>query len=143
MPTRGRLFTAEDQMLPILRQRCRRARHVPRAVTSRGRASWSADDVLARFPYQEHPKNIALVVALARGLGIPSAIALAEMADHVVPDLGVLKTYPEVLYLGRKVSFTNGMSANERTGALSNWRRTGFADHDPEGLIRCAGSSPW
>jgi hypothetical protein len=52
------------------------------------------------------------------------------MADNVVPDLGVLKTYPRVAHAGRTVAFTNGMSANERTGALSNWVRMGFDKHD-------------
>src|SRR5208283_406553 len=87
-------------------------------------------DLLARFPYHEHPKNIALVAALAQALGIPASVAIVEMADHVVPDLGVLKTYPRVRYAGRTVAFTNGMSANERTGALSNWVRMGFDKRD-------------
>jgi hypothetical protein len=72
-------------------------------------------------------------------LGVPSAVALAEMADHVVPDLGVLKEYPSgtadendsatVPHRDRTLSFVNGMSANERTAALGNWVRTGFAAH--------------
>jgi poly-gamma-glutamate synthase PgsB/CapB len=132
VPTKGRLFTSEDQMLPILRERATERDTLLREVTARD-AELVAGDILARFPYQEHPKNIALVVSLARALGVPSAVALAEMADHVVPDLGVLKTYPEVPYRGRRLSFTNGMSANERTGALSNWRRTGFAEHTVDG----------
>jgi gamma-polyglutamate synthase len=138
VPTEGRLFTAEDQMLPILRERAKARRTSIRAIGGR-EASLIADDVLARYPYHEHPKNIALVCALAQALGIPTAVALVEMADHVVPDLGVLKTYPRVPYAGRTVAFTNGMSANERTGALSNWVRMGFDKHevddDPQRFI--------
>lgn len=134
VPTRGNLITAEEQMLPILRERAKERHTALRQVTSR-EADLIADDVLARFPYAEHPKNIALVCQLARTLGIPSAVALAEMADHVVPDLGVLKEYPTVSHEGRTLSFVNGMSANERTAALGNWVRTGFqahsADRDP------------
>jgi hypothetical protein len=52
------------------------------------------------------------------------------MADYVVPDLGVLKTYPTVEYLGRRLTFSNGMSANERAGFLSNWTRLGFDQLD-------------
>ncbi len=130
VPTKGNLLTAEDQMLPILRERAKERGTTMRVCHSRD-ADLIADDVLARFPYAEHPRNIALVTQLARALGIPGAVALAEMADHVVPDLGVLKEYPRVPHRGRQLSFVNGMSANERTAALSNWIRTGFADHDP------------
>ena len=74
-------------MLPVLRDKARargtRLRHVgPRAE------GLIADDLLARFPYQEHPRDIALVAALARAFGVSSSVAIAEMADNVVPDLG-------------------------------------------------------
>jgi poly-gamma-glutamate synthase PgsB/CapB len=129
VPTRGRLFTAEDQMLPLLRERARERGTSVDVVSSRD-ADLIAEDLLARFPYSEHPRNVALVASLAEAMGIPKSIAIAEMADHVVPDLGVLKTYPTARHAGRSLSFTNGMSANERTGAISNWRRSGFDAHD-------------
>jgi poly-gamma-glutamate synthase PgsB/CapB len=131
VPTRGRLFTAEDQMLPILRERAKERRTSIHVAGAR-HADLIADDLLARFPYHEHPRNIALVAQLAQALGIPASIAIAEMADNVVPDLGVLKTYPRVMHEGRTLEFTNGMSANERTGALSNWTRMAFDRHDPD-----------
>jgi poly-gamma-glutamate synthase PgsB/CapB len=130
VPTGGNLLTCEEQMLPIFRQRARERKtrlvHVPARD-----ADLIADDLLTRFPYQEHPRNIALVATLARSFGVPRSIAIAEMADHVVPDLGVLKTYAGIEHLGRTLAFTNGMSANERMGALSNWSRCGFDRHDP------------
>jgi poly-gamma-glutamate synthase PgsB/CapB len=129
VPVRGRLFTAEDQMLPLLREQARARGTSVRTVGDR-EAQLIASDLLARFPYHEHPKNIALVASLGQALGVPSAVAITEMADHVVPDLGVLKTYPRVPYAGRSLAFTNGMSANERTGALSNWVRMGFDRRD-------------
>lgn len=131
VPTNGKLFTAEEQMLPLLRERARERGTTLRVTTARD-AELVADDLLARFPYQEHPKNVALVASLARALGISETMAIAEMADHVVPDLGVLKTYPALPWRGRTVSFANGMSANERTGANANWKRAGFAAHDPD-----------
>jgi gamma-polyglutamate synthase len=131
VPTHGRLFTTEDQMLPLLRQRARE-RATPIHEVPEHASELIAEDVLARYPYREHPRNIALVCALAEELGVPRAVALAEMADNVVPDLGVLKTYPAIEHEGRRLSFTNGMSANERTGALGNWVRTGFDRHDPD-----------
>lgn len=131
VPTRGNLLTSEEQMLPILKERARERGTTVRVIKPR-EADLLADDLLARFPYAEHPKNIALVAGLARALGVPAAVALAEMADHVVPDLGVLKEYPTVPHRDRTLSFVNGMSANERTAALENWTRMGFDDHDPE-----------
>ena len=89
------------------------------------------DDILDRFPYKEHPDNIALVAAMAEELGCPYEEALKGMADNLVPDLGVLKTFPESLIRTRRIEFTNGMSANERFGTLGNWKRTGYDQHDP------------
>jgi gamma-polyglutamate synthase len=131
IPTRGKLFTTEEQMLPLLRERAR-ARATSLCAVRAREAELIADDLLARFSYQEHPRNIALVARLARSLGVDTTQAIVEMADNVVPDLGVLKTYPRVSWLGRTLSFTNGMSANERTGALANWQRAGFQGHDPD-----------
>jgi hypothetical protein len=131
IPTRGKLFTTEEQMLPLLRERAR-ARATSLCAVRAREAELIPDDLLARFSYQEHPKNIALVARLARSLGVDATQAIVEMADNVVPDLGVLKTYPRVSWLGRTLSFTNGMSANERTGALANWQRAGFQAHDPD-----------
>ena len=84
-----------------------------------------AADLLGLFPYAEHPRNIALVAELARTLGIDPELAIVTMAEHVYPDLGVLKRYPEVVVAGRRLAFINGCSANERAGFLNNWRRTG------------------
>lgn len=131
VPSHGRLFTAEDQMLPIIRERARDRQTTLVSVGGR-EADLIADDMLARFPYHEHPRNIALVSAVARAMGVSQSVAIAEMADNVVPDLGVLKTYPTVRHAGRELSFTNGMSANERTGALSNWKRMKFDAHEPD-----------
>jgi poly-gamma-glutamate synthase PgsB/CapB len=125
VPEGKTVVTAEEQMLPILRD----------AAVARGTRLCSVgwrevellpEDVLARFPYQEHPRNVALVVKLAAELGVPADIALKEMADWIVPDLGVLKTYPTASWRERQLEFANGMSANERAGFLGNWSRLGF-----------------
>jgi poly-gamma-glutamate synthase PgsB/CapB len=135
MPHRGVTFTAEDQMLPLLRSEARR-RGTELVEVSPLDAALLPKDLLDRYPYQEHPANIALVLALAEHLGVDRTWALVKMADHVVPDLGVLKTYPTVRHRGRRLTFSNGMSANERAGFLSNWTRLGFdriaPDDQPE-----------
>jgi poly-gamma-glutamate synthase PgsB/CapB len=129
---RGRvLYTSEENMLPILAEGAREMGTTVRRVTWLESGLLTAD-VLGRFRFQEHPDNVALVLAIAEDLGVDRDYAVKEMADRVVADLGVLKTFPEADVAGRRLRFTNGMSANEPFGALSNWKRVGFAAQDPE-----------
>ncbi len=128
IPENSSLITTEEQMLPILRD------HSQRLNTSIRSVGWLqagllTDDILQRFPYEEHPYNIALVLEVADELGIDRDYTLKEIADNVVPDLGVLKTFPLVHIAGRKLEFINGMSANERFGALGNWSRMEMDKH--------------
>ncbi len=127
----GVLATSEEQMYPILQAAARELDTPVRAVGWL-EAGLIAPDILQRFPYEEHPFNIALVLAMADELGIARDFALKEMADRVVPDLGVLKAYPVAAVNARRLEFVNGMSANERFGCLGNWTRMGFDAHDPE-----------
>lgn len=124
----GRVFTTEEQMLPVLKEAARRKGAQLTSVPMRT-SELMPQDFLERFPYQEHPRNIALVLTLARHLGFDPDRALLEMADKVVPDIGVLKAYPKVNAWGRELQFISGNSANERTGFMSNWRRMGFDEH--------------
>ena len=120
----GTTITSEDQMLPILESEAQRKHARLIALGSRDHLLLG-EDMLARFPYREHPRNIALVRRLAMELGLDPDLATADMAEHVVADLGVLKAYPTISHRTRRIIFVNGMSANERTGFLSNWQRTG------------------
>lgn len=131
IPARAPVISSEEQMSPILKAEAARMGASLDEVTWLD-AGLLTPDILARFPYAEHPNNIALVSRLCQHLGIPGDEALKAMADHVIPDIGVLKLYPPAHLEGRTLSFVNGMSANERLGTLTNWRRTGFANHDPE-----------
>jgi len=129
IPKSGILLTAEEQMRPIL------SHAAAKQNTHFDSVGWLESglltpDVLARFPYEEHPDNIALVLRLAEELGIEQDFALKEMADRVVADLGVLKTFPVAQVNNRELQFTNGMSANERFGSFSNWKRMGFDQQD-------------
>ncbi len=125
IPERSILVSSEEIMYPILRE------HAKKVGTSSHQVGWLKagllpPDILERFPYEEHPFNIALVLRMAQELEIDEDEALKAMADNIVPDLGVLKTYPEAVIDQRSLSFINGMSANERFGALGNWRRMGL-----------------
>ncbi|MCE9584508.1 MAG: hypothetical protein K8T20_18625 [Planctomycetes bacterium] len=90
-------------------------------------------DVLERYPYNVHPKNLMLAFQLGKELGLDEGWMIKEVADHVVPDLGVLKTYPEVQVAGgRRLRFSNGCSANERAGTMNNWRRLRLDNPDAD-----------
>jgi poly-gamma-glutamate synthase PgsB/CapB len=125
IPPGGQLLTSEQLMYPLLEKRC----------TEQGAAIGKpspfdlyciTDEVLQRFPYNEHPHNIALILALARKLGVSQDYALKEMADRIKPDIGVLRVYPRVEIKGCTLEFSNGFSANEKFGCLSNWQRLGL-----------------
>ncbi|MBN2054769.1 hypothetical protein JW905_07595 [bacterium] len=129
-PAGGTVFTAEDQMAPLLRL------GAARLGTELVEVPWweserIADDVLRRYPYHVHPKNLALVVAMAARMGIDENLALKEIADWIVPDIGALKTF-ETVYRRRRMEFANGMSANDRMSSLGNWERLGYDRQDPE-----------
>ena len=131
IPKNSVLISSEEQMLPILRKEA--VLQNTRLVSVGWKeAGLITEDVLERFPYDEHPYNIALVLSMAKEFDISEVYALKEMADRVVPDLGVLKTYPTAHILSRKLTFVMGMSANERYGALGNWTRMGFDQFTPE-----------
>ena len=131
IPKGGNLIATEEQMLPILESAAAKAGTKFQSVGWR-QAGMLAPDILQRFPYEEHPYNIALVVAMAKELGIDPDFALKEMADRVIADIGVLKEFPRSRVENRDLQFISGMSANERFGAMSNWRRMEFDSHDPQ-----------
>ncbi len=127
IPHDSTLLTSEDNFLPLFAETAR-ARGTRMLTTSAMDADLIPRDLLALFPYDEHPRNIGLVARLAAEVGVDATLAIHTMALNVVPDLGVLKRYPEVRLRGRRVSFVNGMSANERAGFLANWRRSGLEE---------------
>jgi poly-gamma-glutamate synthase PgsB/CapB len=134
IPEDGLCFTSEVNFLPLFEARAR-AKHTKLVAVPPSDADLLPDDLLRLFPYQEHPRNIALVLRMAAHFGIPRDVALVLMAEHVVPDLGVLKAYPEVCVSGRRLRFLNGMSANERTGCVGNWRRMGLDAIDVDAAV--------
>ncbi len=129
IPNGSQLLTTEEEMLPILEEGAEKGRSEMRRVGWK-QAGLIHKDLLDRFPYEEHPYNIALVTAMGDELGLEHDYCVREMSDRVVADLGVLKTYPRSQIDGRTLEFVMGMSANERFGAMGNWTRMGFDKHD-------------
>jgi len=131
IPYNSTLVTTEEVMYPILKAYAKSV-NTPSFPTGWLQAGLIAPDILSRFPYEEHPYNIALVLVMAEQLDIDEEEALKAMADNIVPDLGVLKAYPPAQVGSKRLHFINGMSANERFGALGNWKRMGLYERDDE-----------
>ena len=131
IPKKSRLVTSEENMLPLLSDEARRQNTQLRSVGWL-QAAQITPDILQRFPYQEHPYNVALVLGMCDELEIEHDFALKEIADRVVEDLGVLKCYPLARVAGRQFEFINGMSANERFGTLDNWKRVGLLEQSKQ-----------
>ena len=130
VPRRSVLVTTEEQMKPLVTQQCQQNQTKMQSVGWL-QSGLITDDILQRFPYQEHPDNIALVSQMASNLGLTHEQSVKAMADDLVPDLGVLKTHPIAKVNTRRIEFTNGMSANERFGCMGNWKRLQFDTQDP------------
>jgi hypothetical protein len=138
IPKHSTLFTSEVNFLPLFSEVCRQRKTRMIPIVERD-GDLIASDMLAIFPYNEHPRNIALVARLAQELGIDPTLSMVAMAENVIADLGVLKTYPMVRIRGRIMWFVNGCSANERTGCLNSWRRMNLDkldyENSPEDLV--------
>src|SRR3546814_18682538 len=69
IPSGSLLLTTEEEMLPILAEGADKVGTRLRAVGWK-QAGLLHKSLLARFPYEEHPYNIALVTALGAELGL-------------------------------------------------------------------------
>ncbi len=130
VPKKSLLVTTEEQMKPFVTQQCQQNQTTMQSVGWL-QSGLITDDILQRFPYQEHPDNIALVSQMASNLGLTHEQSVKAMADDLVPDLGVLKTHPISTVKTRRIEFTNGMSANERFGCMGNWKRLKYDRQNP------------
>lgn len=131
IPKKSILIASEEIMYPILKEYAESV-GTPSYQVGWLEAGLIPTEITDRFPYEEHPYNIALVLRMAKELDIDENEALKAMADKVVPDLGVLKAYPSAHINKKRLRFINGMSANERFGALGNWQRMGFDKMDTD-----------
>lgn len=127
-PAGSPVFTAEENMFPALQAEARKFGS-PCTSLSRAEKELIPRELMDRFPYAEHPSNIALAARVGTELGVPRTEAIGWMADHVIPDLGALMVYPEVDVDGREVVFVNGHSANDELSFTHSWRHTGMAAH--------------
>jgi len=117
VPVRGRLFTAEQKHLDILRNaaRDRSSQVIEVGDDDVAAVSW---DELDQFPYVEHPDNVALALKVCQDLGVERQTALTGMWQ-AEPDPGVMTVY-RTGPCDQSVVFINGFAANdpESTGKI-------------------------
>ena len=113
IPFQGHVITTEQHMTPILRQGAWERNSL---LKEQSVLDWRllGRDVLSMLPYNEHPKILHLCLGLQMNWAFREIKPFGPFVEYVIPDIGVLKSYGPIHINGRSVSFTNGMSANER-----------------------------
>lgn len=136
IPANSDLFTGEDMMLPVIED-VARVRNTRLHPLDWRESDMIGDDVLTQFPYTIHPRNIGMVLKLAEHLGIDRNLALYEIRNHIIPDLGSFKCF-QTRFRTRLLEFWNGMSANDRVSTIGNFQSAGFYDLKPGDRTWCA-----
>ncbi len=116
-PVGGKLFTAEQTHLNILREAAEDRGSQLIAVDDEQVAQVTWDE-LERFSYIEHPDNVALALKVCHDIGVDRDTALEGMW-HAQPDPGVM-TVAQSDAADRHTVFVNGFAANdpESTGKI-------------------------
>ncbi len=116
IPLRGKLYTAEQKHLDVLKYACEDRKSELISVSKDEALSVSSEE-LSRLPYIEHPENLALSLRLLSDFGITRSRGIEAMSA-VNPDPGVLTEY-ELDFFGRKIVFVNAFAANDPESTLS------------------------
>ncbi|MBW2523141.1 MAG: poly-gamma-glutamate synthase PgsB [Deltaproteobacteria bacterium] len=124
-PVRGKLYTAEQAHLPVLRAAAQDRKTKLIAIDD-DQAEACAGEVAARFSYTEHPENIALALRVCEDLGVEREVALRGMVK-ARPDPGALQQY-RLDFFGRRITFVNAFAANDPVSSEQIWKMA-LAEH--------------
>ena len=118
VPVGGRLFTAEQQQLPVFQQAAldRGTQLVPFDEDIVSQVSW---DDMSQFSHIEHRENVALALQVCAAVGVDRQRALEGMWQ-AAPDPGVMSLY-RVVESNRNITFVNGFAANDPDSTGQNW----------------------
>lgn len=119
-PVDGKLFTAEEKHLRVLRAAAEDRNSELIAVSSSDVAKVD-DESLSPFSYVEHAENVALALKICEDLGVDKKTALKGMWE-ASPDPGVL-TESRVSFFGRDMVFVNAFAANDPDSTEKIWRQ--------------------
>lgn len=79
------------------------------------------DEIMRKFPYVEHPENVALACKVCELAGVERESALAGMYT-ATPDLGALHIVHLAFY-AKEIDFVNAFAANDPDSTLVIWER--------------------
>ena len=134
VPSRSRLFSAEDVYGDYLARRSRRNGSEYFA----SKDSWVTEKEMEPFAYVEFPENVSLALDVCRSVGVDRDTALQGMYG-VTPDVGALTHWRIAAPLPdgspRIMTFSNGFAANDPDSYLRVWRRLGLQDNPDEVFI--------
>ncbi len=118
VPVRGKLFTAEQNLLPIFADAAadRDTQLYPVGDDDVADIAW---DEMQGFPHIDHPDNVALALKVCMDLGIDRRTAIEGMWS-ATPDPGVLKWYCDQ-QRDQQITFVNGFAANDPESTGHNW----------------------
>ena len=117
VPVRGQFFTAEQKYEGVFRDAALDRQSDMTTIGDDDIATISWDE-LERFPYIEHPDNVALALRVCASVGIDRQVALEGMWA-ATPDPGVMTVY-RTEEDSQRIAFVNGFAANdpESTGKI-------------------------
>lgn len=120
MPIRGRLYTAEEKHLDVVRHAARDRQSEVIAIEASDPALVSPVEMLG-FSYLEHPENVALALRVCEDFGVSRASAIFGM-HHARPDFGAATVNHQ--YVGNvRLLFVNAFAANDPESTGSIWKR--------------------
>ena len=118
VPTRGKLYTAEQQQLDVLREAAKDRETEVVMIDDASTVVTDAD--LEGFTYTEHPDNVAIALRVCEDLGVDREVALRGM-HSARPDPGAM-TEHRLDFFGRRITFVNGFAANDPVSTEQIWK---------------------
>ena len=136
VPVGGKLFTCEEEHLAVFRMACK-DRESELVAVGRDEVEAIRDEDMVRFPWYEHPDNVALALSICEAVGVDREVALDGMVRGT-PDPGAL-TFHEVDFFGRHIVFVNAFAANDPVSSEQIWKlcRTRYPEHRAVCVVNC------
>jgi poly-gamma-glutamate synthase PgsB/CapB len=119
MPRNNPLVTAEDdpELLKILSQAAEK--HKSKLICVTPDAEGITDEIMRRFPYVEHPENVALACKVCELAGVERGRSIEGMVG-ATPDLGALRII-HLDFFAKEIDFIHAFAANDPDSTLVIW----------------------
>jgi len=121
VPRKNPLVTAENdpELLKILKQAAEKQKAKLVLVTPDGEGI--TEEIMRKFPYVEHPENVAVACKVCELAGVEREQALSGMAK-ATPDLGALRII-HLAFFAKEIDFIQAFAANDPDSTLVIWNR--------------------